>query len=206
MYFRHLFNRHSLISFLEFAFVVNLIILDITILGKTPILPLAATVKKASQETLTSPLAPLPSIVSPTVSPAISPNLTTQIKYITASAVKDYFIPFGSGQSSASDWQNVTGLQAYIDSNNYPNIKSVVFEASVHIPTGNQSASVRLFNATDQHPVWFSEVSLSGGDPKFLISQPITFDSGNKLYQVQMKTQLQFPAVLDQARIHVTLN
>jgi hypothetical protein len=201
MYFRHLFNRQSLISFLEIAFVINLIALDVAVLGRTPQPPLAATTKKID----TATLSPLGS--SPTPTQEITPP--PQIQYISSpgtTQVKEYFIPFGSGQSSAGDWQDVTGLQTYIDSANYPNIKSVVFEASLHIPTGNESASVRLFNESEKHPVWFSEVSVAGGDPLFLISQPITLSSGNALYQVQMKTQLQYQAVLDQARIHIILN
>lgn len=121
-----------------------------------------------------------------------------------ASGVKEFFIPFGSGSNSSDDWIDVYGLQAYVDSSQYPQIKSVAFEASVRIPTGNESAYVRLYNVTDKHPVWFSEVSLDGGTPKLLISKPITLDLGNKLYQVQMKTSLKFQAILDQARLHIT--
>jgi hypothetical protein len=121
--------------------------------------------------------------------------------------VKEFFISFGSGSNSSSDWKDVEGLQTYIDSANYEGLKSVAFEASVHVPTGNQTASVRLFNATDKHPVWFSEVLFNGGgSPQLLISKPITLDEGNKLYKVQMKTQLQFQAILDQARIHIIIN
>lgn len=120
------------------------------------------------------------------------------------SQVKEYFVPLGSGSYTGADWGDVAGVQAVIDSNRYGSIKSVVFEPSIHIPTGNETAYIRLFNATDKHPVWFSEVSLSGGTPQLLFSQPISFDSGVKTYQVQMKTSLNYPAVLDQARIHIT--
>jgi len=120
--------------------------------------------------------------------------------------VKEFFIPFGSGSGSASDWQDIEGLQAYIDSTNYEEVKTVTFEASLRIPTGNQTAYVRLFNKTDKHPVWFSEVSLTGGTAQLLISEPITLDKDNKLYQVQMKTQLKYQALLDQARIHIITN
>jgi len=119
--------------------------------------------------------------------------------------VKEYFVTFGPGSSIANDWTDVTGLQAYVDSTQYGRIKSVVFEANVFIPTGNETAYVRLFNATDKHPVWFSEVSLSGGQPQLLISQPITLDPGNKLYQVQMKTSLKYQANLAQSRLHISV-
>lgn len=119
---------------------------------------------------------------------------------------KEFFIPFGSGSNATSDWEDVAGLKAYIDSTKYSSIKNVVFEASVRIPTGNEAAYVRLFNETDKHPVWFSDVSLEGGEAKLLVSSPITLDAGNKLYKVQMKTSLKFTAILDQARLHITTN
>jgi len=134
-----------------------------------------------------------------------TPSIST-IGTRVSSIVKEFFIPFGSGSSSAGDWEDIDGLQAYIDSTNYEGIKKVTFEASVRIPTGNQTAYVRLFNKTDKHPIWFSEVSITGGTPALIISDPITLDEGNKLYQVQMKTQLKFLTVLDQARIHIITN
>lgn len=124
----------------------------------------------------------------------------------STSVVKEFFIPLGSGSSTASDWTDVGGVSVSIDSGQYGQIKSVTFEASVHIPTGNETAYVRLYNATDKHPVWYSDVSIEGGAAKLLISKSITLDAGNKLYQVQMKTSLQYQAVLDQARIHIATN
>lgn len=122
------------------------------------------------------------------------------------SSVKEFFIPFGSGSSSARDWEDIAGIQASVDTANYSNLKSITFEASIRIPTGNEIAYVRLFNVTDKHPVWFSEVSLEGGTPKLLVSKPITLDSGNKTYQVQMKTSLKYQAFFDQARLHILTN
>lgn len=122
------------------------------------------------------------------------------------SPVKEYFVNFGSGSSTSDVWEDVIGLQAYVDSTQYGVIKRVVFEASLHIPTGNGKAYVRLYNNTDKHPVWFSEMTLEGGQPKLLVSQPIALDSGNKLYQVQMKTTLKYQTNLAQARLHILTN
>ena len=93
------------------------------------------------------------------------------------------------------------GVAAYIDSRLYGKVKKVMFEASVSVPSG--TASVRLFNATDKHPVWYSELSMSGSGPELLVSSPIFLDSGNKLYQVQMKSQLGATTNLLQARVHI---
>ncbi len=121
------------------------------------------------------------------------------------SRVKELFIPFGSGSSSADDWSDVPGMVATIDSLNYSGIKSIVFEATLRIPTGNQKLYARLYNVTDKHPVWFSEVSIEGGTPQLVTSQPIMFDSGSKIYQVQLKTSLKYQSFIDQARIRITL-
>lgn len=133
------------------------------------------------------------------------PTAVPQLQSVPAgSSVKEFFVPLGSGSTRAGDWEDITGLASYIDSTKYGKIKTVVFEAAVYIPDGDQGVYVRLYNATDKHPVWFSEVYHEGGSPKLLTSQPITLDSGNKLYQVQMKTTLKHLANLNQARVKIT--
>lgn len=122
-----------------------------------------------------------------------------------SSGVKEFFIHLGSGSNNTDDWADITGVEAYIDSTKYGRIKSVVFEAGIQIPTGNEVAYARLFNVTDKHPVWFSEVSLEGGTPKLLTSQPITLDPESKLYRVQMKTSLKFQANLTTARVKISV-
>ena len=82
----------------------------------------------------------------------------------------------------------------------------MVFEVSLYTPTGNQTAYARLYNVTDKHPVWYSEVSIEGGTPQTKISNNIILDTGNKLYQVQMKTQLQARTNLENARVHIITN
>jgi hypothetical protein len=141
---------------------------------------------------------------TPTSLPTSAPTKAQQTSGST-NAPKEYYVPFGSGSGSSSDWQDVSGLQANVDSAAYGTIKSVVFEASLHVPTGNENAAVRLYNATDNHPVWYSQLDFTGNTSSvFLSSNKITLDAGNKLYKVQLKTQLQFPAVLDQSRLHIT--
>lgn len=135
---------------------------------------------------------------APTTKPAPTANAAE-------SSVKEFFIPFGSGSATSDDWEDVGGLQANIDSTKYGKIKSAVFEASVRIPTNNEYAYVRLYNVTDKHPVWNSEVYFPGGSAATLLtSQSISLDAGAKLYKVQMKTQLKYQAFLDQSRLHIT--
>lgn len=132
-----------------------------------------------------------------------SQKLQTGVAPQTLTGSEEYYITLGTGTSSSDTWSDVGGVSAYVDSSKYKNIKTVTFEASVVIPTGNQTAYVQLYNATAKHPVWFSQVSLQGGQPQLLISKPITLDPGSNLYQVQMMTQLKYPAVLTQSRIHI---
>jgi hypothetical protein len=142
-------------------------------------------------------------LIAPTVAPTATPAPT--ITPTSAFQVKEFFIPFGGGTNSSDDWEDVGGLKTSIDSSNYSSIKSTVFEASISVPTGDQTTYVRLFNETDKHPVWFSDISLEGKAPQLLISKPITLDSGNKTYKVQMKTSLKYQATLNQARIHIII-
>jgi hypothetical protein len=120
-----------------------------------------------------------------------------------ASTVSEFFVPFGSGSGSSVDWQDVPGLLATIDTANYSKNKTVTFEISLRIPTGNQIVYARLFNVTDKHPVWFSDVSLEGGTPDLVTSSPITLDTGNKTYQVQLKNSLGFLSFIDQSRLRI---
>ncbi len=122
-----------------------------------------------------------------------------------ASPVKDYFISLGSGTSDAGDWTDVPGVSADINFGNYRSIKEIRFEVSIYVPTANETVSVRLYNMTDKHPVWNSEVTSNGGQTEILTSSPLVYDTGEKVYQVQMKTQLRYSATLVQSRIHIIL-
>lgn len=124
-------------------------------------------------------------------------------KTVSGSA-KEYYVPLGSGTNTTSDWTDVVGASASIDTASYGKIKQATFEATVTVPAGSQTVWVRLFNATDKHPVWSSEVTTESSGPILLTSKPITLDSGNKLYQVQMKTQLKALTNLVQSRVRIT--
>lgn len=152
-------------------------------------------------------LIPSPSETStptPTEVFQISPTpIRINTKVSQQAAIKEYFIPFGTGSSQANDWADVPGMQANINFENYQNIKEIRFEVSVSVPTANQTVSIRLFNVTDKHPVWNSEITTSNNI--YAVSSPITYDNGVKTYQVQMKTQLGYLANLTQARLHIIL-
>jgi hypothetical protein len=209
-------SSQTILRTLAFLVLLNLLFLDILIfrspkteiIEKTVSMPIVSNIcsiscleaiKEATRSVkLTVKSEPTPTTILPTATLTQAPA--------SSSLVKEFFVPFGSGFNSSDDWQDVGGLKATLDLANYGSIKTVTFEATIRIPTGNETAYVRLFNATDKHPVWLSEVSLEGGTPQLLISKPITLDSGNKTYQVQMKTSLKFQAFLDQSRLHIITN
>lgn len=122
----------------------------------------------------------------------------------SASSAKEYYVPLGSGSNNTDTWTDVAGASAYIDTSSYGKIKKVTFEATVSVPNGSQQVWARLFNSTDKHPVWYSEVSTDNSGPITLTSPTISLDSGNKLYQVQMKSQLKGLTNITQSRIHIT--
>lgn len=206
------FKNISLI-FLIFIFI-NLLILDILIFKGVNIKTISIPSSQNTQNDLSCSSACITKIneavqtfnkpsVLPTDTPI--PTKTPAQSGSFTSNVKEYYVPFGSGSGSSLDWQDISGLQASVDNTSYPNIKSIVFEVSLHIPTGNEIASVRLYNATDGRVVANSQLDFNGNTTsQLLISQPVNLDYGNKLYKVQMKTQLQFNAILDQSRLHIT--
>ncbi len=202
---RYKFSLKSLALPFGVLLLINMLALDIFIAFNThPTTAAKTTHPRQTDEAIPTPLPTITvsqkNIISPTTQPV---NQSTPY----ASAGNEFFIPLGTGTSTASTWTNVPGVQAYIDSSQYPNIQTVTFEASVVLPASLQIVSVQLYNMTANHPVWFSQVTLqSSNGTGLLISNPITLDPGNNLYQVQMQTQLQAPANLVQSRVHIITN
>lgn len=121
-----------------------------------------------------------------------------------ATRVKEYFIPLGAGATNSGDWTDITGAEALIDSTKYGKIKKITFEVSARSPNNNQIIYLRLFNDASKGIVSNSEVNFPSATTQYyLSSSPIVLTDGPALYKVQMKTQLLYPATLDQARIHI---
>lgn len=207
----------AVIGLLLIVLIINAVYLYFLIRNQRPSITYQVNSAQSPQTDVSLPISPSPAFansqanISPTISPSVVLSPTIVITPIPTVAqkpqIKDYFIPLGSGSSQASDWTNVPGAQVSLDFGQYPNIKQIVLEVTVDIPSANEYASVRLFNVTDQHPVWNSTVTInSGNSTAYLVSSPITYDTGQKTYQLQMLTQLESPANLSQARLHITLD
>ncbi len=131
------------------------------------------------------------------------PSTITTIKTANA-AVKEIFIPLGSGSTQSDTWEDIPGTDAYIDTAKYAGVTTTYFEASLKIPTKNGQVFARLYNVTDKHPVWFSDLSTTS-DTSTFSGAKIALDPGNKLYRVQMKTTLKYESVIDSARVKILL-
>lgn len=194
--------------------MANLIFLDIQFIGKPekPLLkqgPTPSSVKEQVKIPTGSPGPPYVANFCPRSCLEIIGQATKSAVVQSSSGktgeAKEYFISLGDGSSKSDTWEDLVGVETYIDRSKYKNIKEVVFEAGLNIPNGNQIGYARLFNVSDKHPVWYSEISLEGGTPKLVVSSPINLDEGKKLYRVQLKTSLKFLVILTQARIKITL-
>lgn len=148
--------------------------------------------------TATSSLKLNPTIIIPTTTPAAVQTITT------TGGANEYFVPFGAATgSSQGSFTNVGGIQSYINMSEYSNVSNVVFEVTVG---GSGIVTVQLYNATDGYVIPNSTVTMPGGSPQLLISSPLSLPTGNKLYQVQLQTQLNDPATINSARLHITTN
>lgn len=157
-----------------------------------------------------SPLASPSSPVSPTPEPSPITKTETvvekQTQTIVQTAQKEIFIPIGSGSTNSKDYVDLSGLEVTIDTAKYSAIESVVFEASVWVRDGNGRAWTQLYNKSDGHPVWNSEVSTTSAKGVLLASGKINLTAGEKTYKVQAKTDLtEYTSHVDGARIKITL-
>ncbi len=148
------------------------------------------------------------SVIQPTVIVTLAPSTVPTASPTPApvKSVKEFFIPLGTGTGNSADWTVIDGIGAKIDPSDYGDIKQITFEVTARIPTGNQTIWIRLYNANTYQSVVGSDMTLSGGTTTLLISSPITLSSGNNLYQIQMKTQLQAITNINMARIRIKTN
>lgn len=160
------------------------------------------------KETVKNSISTLLPISSPTVVPTIQPTKapitqTTQVVTVQSNGVKEFFVPLGSGTTTSEQWITLTGLGAQINPSNYQKIKSVNFEASLRIPTGNGRLYARLINVTDNVPLEETSVYVEGTVGQ-LVTSSFSLRSGNKTYGVQLRSTLNYEGVLDIARIKIT--
>lgn len=124
---------------------------------------------------------------------------------VSGEAAKEIYIPLGRGSTSSRDYEEIVGAEAVIDLDRYPEIETIYFEANMEIPAGGGRIYAKLYNVTDKHDAWNSEVYLDGSGPYRAEAKDVVLASGRKLYRVKMKSTLGTEGVLDLGRIKILL-
>ena len=119
--------------------------------------------------------------------------------------VKEFYIPFGSGSTKNNEWVELPGVEAVIDSANFFSVKSIIMEATLRIPSANGRVYAKLYDVTNKHDVWFSEVWAEGSTNYRAESAVINLSSGRNLYRLMMKSTMGYEAILDLARLKIVL-
>lgn len=126
-------------------------------------------------------------------------------KTAAGSTVKEFYIPFGSGSTKSNEWIELPGVEAVIDSANFPGVKSIIMEAILRIPSANGRVYTKLYDVTNKHDVWFSEVWAEGSTNYRAESANINLSPGRNLYRLMMKSSMGYEAILDLARLKIVL-
>lgn len=195
--------------------LLNILILDIKVFTRKEEPTVTAPTTEEFKTAVVTPSAEIvetnlcPEACLEAISEATSPGLvqTTLTPETTTSAptVKEFYIPLGTGLTTSTTWVEMIGVESVIDMANYPNVKSILFEASMRIPTANGRVYAKLYNVTDKHDVWYSEVYAESSSGYRAESGDITLSPGRKLYRVIMKSTMGYEAILDSARIKILL-
>lgn len=203
---------HFVVPTILFLVAVNLFILDMKFFPSSAPLQLSdvnitITPKPTTLSETVCPLSCLSKINEATQNIGRIGTLPAdQYKEITVkntSGQKESYIPLGSGTTSKSDWDNIIATETIINPTNYGNIREAYFVAALRNPTQNGQTEAQLFNVTDNHLVWGSHVTMNGPLSQTINSDKITLDTGNKLYRVQLRSTMSYPAYLDNAKIRI---
>jgi len=154
------------------------------------------------------PLAALPSAEPKTEVRTVETKTVVEkeSQTIVQTAQKEIFIPIGSGSTYGNSYVDLAGLEVTIDTTKYSAIESVVLEAAIWVQDGNGKMYTQLYNVTDKHPVWNSEMSTNKPAATLVTSGKIILETGAKSYKVQAKTDLtSYAAHVENARIKIIL-
>jgi len=192
-----------LVPFVLLLAIANIVFLDITVFSSLnrksnseQMIERTDTQDSDCSDACTRVIEDMFSRASPTRSPGAS------VQSAPLATTKEFYIPLGSGRTTSREFAELVGVEAVINTANYPRIQSVLFEASMHLFPGNGRMTAKLYNITDRHDVWFSELSTDGGS---IVKKetPITLENGEKLYRVMVQSTLGYEAIVDNARVRI---
>lgn len=194
----------GLIASFLLLLTVNVVMLDIMVFFARKRLSseVASTSVRVAEAPWVGEIEELHKRIDALVATPSSPPVPEIPKDTSVKTAKEYFISLGSGTVKSNSWQDVAGAEATIDTANYPSIKSATFEGFLAIPTANGQVRAKLYNVTDKHDVWFSEVS-SEGPTLTKKEASITLESGAKTYRVMGLSTLKYDANIENARLRI---
>lgn len=199
-----------------FLFLANLVLLNIKVFLKkeeaTTPLPTPGAEKPFSLQQPTSqptgqtcPAACLDEIYQATAEATKISPLPQKKTEVSQPTIKEFYIPLGSGSTKSRDWEEMAGVEAVIDRANFPNVDSIILEATMRIPTANGRVYAKLYDVTAKHDIWFSEVWVEGSTSYRAESANISLSEGRHLYRLMMKSTMGYEAILDSARLKIIL-
>lgn len=194
------------VTILLFMVAVNLLILDLKIFSKkdsqineTQTTLLAPTTEKDTN-TSSCPGSCIALINKATEASEIVQPTPIIVKQTVQ---REFYVPLGSGSTLKGDWDDITTTDTLIDTANYGTIKEAYFIATLRNPIQTGDTQVRLYNVTDKHVVWNTELKMDGPVSLQVTSPKITLDTGAKMYRVQLKSGLQTPVFVDIAKVRI---
>lgn len=209
---------HVIIISLLVLVIINLFVLDLRLFSP------AGRVRVAQMQTAIPTVPPVPTEPAPMIEQdtcgevckrLIEESVRNALATLTVpsprpvvvaqapAAIREFYIPLGSGSTMKSTWENLTATETRVDTSSYGTISETTFIAALRNPTKNGQVEVQLYNVTDNHPVWGSHMIMSNAVSQTMTSGPIQLDSGNKLYRVQIKSTLSYDAYLDSAKLRI---
>lgn len=119
------------------------------------------------------------------------------------SPLKEYFIPLGTGTTSKNDWENLVSTETVINPAVYGSIQETYLIVSLKNTTRNGQVEARLYNATDNYPIYGSHVIMTDKSEQTITSQKFALPLTSKLFRIQLKSSLSFSVSLENARLKI---
>lgn len=150
------------------------------------------------------PAACLDAISQATISSSIGAPVQFESVLPTASPLlKEYFIPLGNGSTSKNDWENLVSTETVINPAVYGSIQETYLIVSLKNTTQNGQVEARLYNATDNYPIYGSHVIMTDKSEQTITSQKFALPVNSKLFRIQLKSSLGFSVSLENARLKI---
>jgi hypothetical protein len=133
-------------------------------------------------------------IVQPTMKPAQPAQQQAKSAYIPL---------LSSGSSTKMEWETYVPSDFYFDLSDYPGAKSVQFIAYLKATDGSGKAFARLYDASNNRAVDYSDLQSFSQTYELVVSSPLTVWRGNNLYRIQLKSLNGSATALQEAKLKV---